>query len=271
MTPPRGEAIARKTRADTPPPLRARALPALFLTIAMGAGAAARAQDGASTQIWGNVTLGHPKSERLFLELDLEPKFQVSGGERWRNLDATPLLEFYPKDWLDLTAEATVGFTHQFSGLDTFEVTPRIGVRVHLFQSAWDHLPHPERLPASRLSLGNLLRLESRHFWYSDDQGSSQEWRLRNRTEAKFALNRGNLSEDGTLYLIADAEFYVPLGDELPERFSTKFRTRLGLGYRFDYRKRLEFLYIRDNSRSTLEQDFEKDANIFDFRLKIFF
>jgi hypothetical protein len=195
----------------------------------------------------------------------------VSGGERWRNLDATPLLEFYPKDWLDLTAEATVGFTHQFSGLDTFEVTPRIGVRVHLFQSVWGHLPHPERLPASRLSLGNLLRLESRHFWYSDDQGSSHEWRLRNRAEAKFALNRGNLSEDGTLYLIADAEFYVPLGDETPERFSTKFRTRLGLGYRFDYRKRLEFLYIRDNSRSTLEEDFEKDANIFDFRLKIFF
>jgi hypothetical protein len=252
-------------------PRGARWLAALLVVLGTGAGAEARAQDAASTQIWGNVTLGHPRSERLYLELDIEPKFQVSGGERWRNLDATPLLEFYPTEWLDLTAEATVGFTHQFSGLNTFEVTPRVGARVHLFKRVWAHLPHPERLPASRLGLGNLLRLESRHFWYSDDQGSSHEWRLRNRTELKLALNRANLSEDGTLYLIADAEFYVPLGDETPERFSTKFRTRAGLGYRFDYGKRLEFLYIRDNSRSTLEEDFEEDANIFDFRLKIFF
>ena len=103
------------------------------------------------------------------------------------------------------------------------------------------------------------------------DRESSHEWRLRNRTEAKLALNHDSLSQDRTLYLIADAEFYFPLGDELPERFSTKFRGRAGLGYRIDYRMRLEFLYIRDNSRSTHEEDFEKDANIFDFRLKIFF
>jgi hypothetical protein len=229
------------------------------------------AQEGTSTQLWGNLTLGHPRSERLYLELDLEPKIQVSGGEGWRNLDATPLVEFYPADWLDLTAEATVGFTHQLSGLNTFELTPRIGVRVHLFQDVWGHLPRPERLPGTRLSLGNLLRLESRNFWYSGGQESSHEWRLRNRTEAKLALNRDSLSRDGTLYLIADAEFYVPLGDEIPERFSTKFRVRAGLGYRIDYRMRLEFLYIRDSSRSTLEEDFEDDANIFDFRLKIFF
>jgi hypothetical protein len=251
--------------------LRARCVAVLLLILGMGAAAEAWAQERTSTQLWANLTLGHPRSERLYLELDFEPKIQLSGGEGWRNLDATPLVEFYPADWLDLTAEATVGFTHQLSGLNTFEVTPRIGVRVHLFQTAWGHLPHPERLPASRLGLGNLLRLESRHFWYSGDQGSSHEWRLRNRAEAKLALNHDSLSQDGTLYLIADAEFYFPLGDELPERFSTKFRGRAGLGYRIDYRMRLEFLYIRDNSRSTHEEDFEKDADIFDFRLKIFF
>ena len=237
----------------------------------MGAAAEARAQERASTQLWADLTLGHPRSERLYLELNFEPKIQLSGGEKWRNFDVTPLAEFYPADWLDLTAEATVGFTHQLSGLNTFEVTPRIGVRVHLFQTAWDHLPHPERLPASRLGLGNLLRLEARNFWYSGDLGSRHEWRLRNRAEAKLALNHDSLSQDGTLYLIADAEFYLPLGDDLPGRFSTKFRARAGVGYRIDYRMRLEFLYVRYGSRSTHEEDFEKDADIFDFRLKIFF
>jgi hypothetical protein len=243
----------------------------LLFVFGMGAGTEARAQEGESTQIWGNLTLGFPKSERVYIELDVEPKVQVSGGEPWRNLDATPLLEFYPTDWLDLTAEATVGFTHQLDGLNTFELTPRIGARVHLFKRVWDHLLHPERLPGTRLSLGNLLRLESRHFWYSGDQESSQEWRLRNRIEVRLALNRDQLSRDGTLYLIADAEFYVPLEDQLPERFSSKFRGRAGLGYRVDYRWRLEFLYIRDNSRSTLDEDFQEDANIFDFRVKVFF
>jgi hypothetical protein len=271
MTTPHDEALLRKNRTAATAARHVRWAAALLLAVGMTAGAGAWAQEGSSTQIWGNVTLGFPKSERLHLELDFEPKVQVSGEEPWRNIDTTPLLEFYPTGWLDLTAEATVGFTHQLSGLNTFELTPRIGVRVHLFRNVWEHLPRPERLPGTRLSLGNLLRLESRHFWYSGDQESSQEWRLRNRTEVKVALNNGSLSQDGTLYLIADAEFYVPLGDETPERFSTKFRGRAGLGYRFDYRKRLEFLYIRDNSRSTLEEDFEEDANIFDFRLKIFF
>ncbi len=271
MTTQHGEALLWKKRTVAATTLRARWVAALLLISGMGAGAEAWAQEGSSAQLWATLTLGHPRSERLYFELDFEPKTQVSGGEGWRNLDVTPLAEFYPADWLDLTAEATVGFTHQFSGLNTFELTPRIGVRLHLLQQAWDHLPRPERLPMSRLSLGNLLRLESRHFWYSGGLESSQEWRLRNRAEAKLALNRDSLSQDGTLYLIADAEFYVPLGDEIPERFSTKFRGRAALGYRIDYRMRLEFLYIRDNSRSTLEEDFEEDANIFDFRLKIFF
>jgi hypothetical protein len=251
--------------------LRARWVATLLLILGMGAAAEALAQERTSKQLWANITLGHPRSERLYFELDFGPKIQLRGEEKWRNFDVTPLVEFYPADWLDFTAEATVGFTHQLSGLNTFEVTPRIGVRVHLFQQAMDHLPRPERLPVSRLSLGNLLRLEARNFWYSGGRDSSHEWRLRNRAEAKLALNHDSLSQDGTLYLIADAEFYFPLGDELPERFSTKFRVRAGLGYRIDYRMRLEFLYIRYSSRSTLEEDFEKDADIFDFRLKIFF
>jgi hypothetical protein len=250
---------------------RARWAAALLLGIGVTAGAEARAQERTSKQLWANLTLGHPRSERLYFELDFEPKIQLSGEEKWRNFDVTPLVEFYPADWLDFTAEATVGFTHQLSGLNTFEVTPRIGVRVHLFQQAMDHLPRPERLPVSRLSLGNLLRLEARNSWYSGARESSHAWRLRNRAEAKLALNHDSLSQDRTLYLIADAEFYFPLGDELPERFSTKFRGRAGLGYRIDYRMRLQFLYVRYGSRSTLEEDFEKDADIFDFRLKIFF
>jgi len=230
----------------------------------------ARAQTEVSTQLWGNVILGFPKSESLHLELDLEPKAQVSGGEPWRNLDVTPLVEVYPADWLDLTAAATVGLTHQLDGLNSFELTPRIGARAHLFHKVWDKV-RPERVPLSRLNLGILARLELRNFVYSGDAASRHEWRFRTRFEAKVALNQPGFSEDGTLYVIADLEGYVPLGDEIPERFATKLRVRVGLGFRIDYRARVEALYIRDDNRRSSAEGFEQNANIIDLRVKLFF
>jgi hypothetical protein len=67
-------------------------------------------------QLWGNVTLDWVKSDRLVYELDIEPKalLDVSEGEPdWRNLDVTPNAEYSPKGWLDLVAEAAVGYTKQ--------------------------------------------------------------------------------------------------------------------------------------------------------------
>ena len=115
------------------------------------------------------------------------------------------------------------------------------------------------------------MRLESRHFSYSGDTESRHEWRMRNRLESKLALNHPNLSEDGTLYAIADVELYVPLGDEIPERFPSKLRVRVGLGFRADYRARVEALYIRDGNRSSSEEGFVENTNAIDLRLKLFF
>ena len=73
-----------------------------------------RAQSGTSNQLWVNLTFDWPMSERLLLELDLEPKWQVSGsGDPWGTLDGTGLVEYYPNHWLDLTGEQIVGFTRQ--------------------------------------------------------------------------------------------------------------------------------------------------------------
>jgi len=42
------------------------------------------------------------RSEKIYLELDFEPKILVSGEPKWRNLDVTPLIEYYPNPWVDL-------------------------------------------------------------------------------------------------------------------------------------------------------------------------
>jgi hypothetical protein len=224
-----------------------------------------------SGQLWGNFILAYPKSSRLYYELDIEPKFQVSGGEPWRNLDATPLVEFYPNSLIDLTAEVTLGRTRQSRTEKSWELTPRIGVRFHLIQRIWDEF-HPERIPLSRVSFANLSRLEFRNLWYSGELAipNSHETRFRNRTELKLAINHPNLSVDGTWYLFMDAEFFVPLSGDVPERFATKRRFRGGLGYRLTRKWRFEVLYIRDFARETLEAEETIDMNALDFRVKLF-
>jgi hypothetical protein len=129
----------------------------------------------------------------------------------------------------------------------------------------------PGRRPLGRVGISNLSRFEWRNLWYSDDTPSSHETRFRNRTELKVGLNHGELSRDRTLYLTADYEFFVPLSDDVPERFATKRRIRVGLGYRRDSRWRFEILFIRDGTRTTDENNFAPAANIVDLRVKVLF
>lgn len=250
-----------------------------LLILAGGAGAAQAQHEGSTgpaTQIWGNATLGKSRSETTYLELDIEPKWQVSEGEQWRNIDFTPLVERYPTDWLDLTAETTVGNTRQRDGLDTFEITPRIGARFHLFGKMVPFIPgipglKYERLPRTRLGVATLVRVEWRNFFYSDDTPNQHEWRARVRLEGKLALNHATLAEARTLYAIGDVEYYQPLSDDIEERFVNKVRSRLGLGYRFSATTKLEFLYIRDWNRDSSEEDGAQDVQAFDLRVKLLF
>jgi hypothetical protein len=222
-----------------------------------------------SGQIWANFTLEYPRGERLLYELDFEPKAQFSGSETWRGLDVTPLVEYSVNRWFDLAGETAFARTRQSNSVSSVEVTPRVGVRLHLFSNVRTMLPG--RRPLGRVGISNLSRFEWRNLWYSDDTPSSHETRFRNRTELKVGLNHGELSRDRTLYLTADYEFFVPLSDDVPERFATKRRIRVGLGYRRDSRWRFEILFIRDGTRTTDENNFAPAANIVDLRVKVLF
>lgn len=258
-----------------------------LILLALGA-AEAFAQDGGSTdastdestgrttQVWFNVTPSWARSPRLYLELDVEPKWQVSGEEKWRNLDLTPLVEYYPADWIDLEAETSVGKTLQKDGLTTFEITPRVGARLHLFAKVAPHRPgipglKHERLPLTRFAASTLVRLEWRNFWYSDDTPDKHTLRARIRLEGKLALNHASLPLDRTLYAIADVEYYWPLGDDIAETYANKLRARLGLGYRLTAARKLEFLYIRDWNRSSPDAEAVEDTQAFNLRLKLLF
>jgi hypothetical protein len=222
------------------------------------------------TQAWGNFTLGWIRSEKLYLELDLEPKVLVSGEPKWRNLDVTTTAEYYPNSWLDVVGEVTAGSTLQTDDLRTNELTLRAGARMYLLNNVRDKF-HFGHTPLSRVSLATLIRLEERNFWYSDDTDSQQSFRFRARVEFKAPINHADLTADRTYYVLADAEGYVPVGDEIDERYASKYRARLGLGYRINGGQRVDLLYIRDRVQDTIEDGPRDSLQAFDVRYRVVF
>jgi hypothetical protein len=241
-----------------------RALGALPLALLILGAVPALAGD-LETQAWGNFTLGWNHSEKVYLELDLEPKVLVSGEPGWRNLDLTPAIEYYPNSWMDVTGEVTIGTSKQTDDLRTNELTVRGGVRLYLFKNMRERFARERKLPG-RFLIGTLFRVEDRNFWYSDDTDSKHEVRFRVRVELKAPINHADLSQDKT-----DVEAFMPVGEQVEERFATKSRARVGLGYRINARQRIDLLYMWDQVRDTIEDTPTESAQILDLRYRVVF
>src|SRR5262249_52251699 len=138
---------------------------------------------------------------------------------------------------------------------NTTEITPRLGFRVNLLSSLRER-DGPFGGLFHRVRLATLIRFEYRNVSYSDGSPSTHQWRFRARLESKIGITDKDLSRDKTLYATADVEYYVTLGGDASERFASKLRARVGLGYRFSDQWRAEILYVRDENRKTSEDPF---------------
>ena len=198
---------------------------------------ASAARGQSNLQAWGNLSLNRGLSERWTGALEFEPKVLAadnSGGPGWWSMDATPNVEFVPKHWLDVIAELPVTYTSQTDGVDSWEVSPRGGLRVHLFSRdvpdrvgrlVAEAVSAKERPPKRRLVIRDRLLVEQRNLVYNNGKPSSHTWRVRNRLELQFPLNRTRVTEDDSWTLLTDWEWFVPL-DDPSERFANRQRIR---------------------------------------------
>ena len=228
-----------------------------------------RAQDeGATTQLWANLTLGIPgSSPKWVYEIDFEPKMQVEGPENWVGITLNTRADFQPIHWLDLTGDLSVDYTVQSDDLQTFMVAPRIGALLHILSNIREQGFVAEKV--KRLGMATFLRLEYRSFWYTGDaaeESHDASWRFRIRYDIRFGLNRADRSLPGTWYLFADAEAFINLGDPAQEAFNSRWRVRVGPGYRLNRGWRFEVLYMFEDTRNTLEGGFERSNNAIDLR-----
>ena len=246
--------------------LRVAVLAAVLVSLAVPA--LAETGDDVSRQFWLDLILSHPRSDKLTFQLNLRTRHEVSGDDPFRAYRATPLVGYYPGSWIDLIGDVIFEYTNQVEALNSFQITPRAGVRLHVLSSFREKRGF-ERIPTSKMYIGTLLRLEWRNFNYSGERPSEHETRFRGRIETRIALNHDRLSQPGTLYIIFDGEAFVTLSEsQVSERFASKFRVRLGPGYRFGYKFRLELLYIGDDDRNTLEDGFNVNTRMLDLRLR---
>ena len=199
-------------------------------------------------QLWDSITLNWPKSHRLSFQVEIEPKVLVAPAEDddpgWATLDVIPNVDYALKPWLDLVGDVQTGFTAQTDDLNSFELSPRAGARLHLFSRDLRPIVDLRELPPKRrIVIRDLMRVEWRNLFYDDDRSTSFTVRFRNRLELQVPLNKDRLTDNGARYLTADWEWFIPLED-VAERYANKQRIRTGIGYRRDFHWRFEALYI---------------------------
>jgi len=206
-----------------------------------------------NTQIWNEYMLNYPFANSW----NLENAFTYStlvGTPKWRAYDYSATLEYSISNHIDLMAQGIISYTNQTDGYNTLELRPILGTRLYF-------------TPNKRIQTRLLLRLEQRNFKNLETKEWSQVFRPRARAEAIIPLNKKSYFEDKLWYAITDVELLFT-NQDVEERFANRFRWRIGAGYRLSYNLRFEFLYMLQESRNTLEADFETSDNIFRFRVK---
>jgi hypothetical protein len=220
-------------------------------------------------QLWGDVTFSWIKNHQLTLGVDTEPQVLVSkpaDDPGWATLDVTPSIEYTPSRWFDVIGQLKLGRTRETNDLDSTEIAPRVGLQLHVLENLYDELARENR-PRHRFVLRNLLRLEWRNFYYSNDQPDSSTRRLRDRMQVLYPMNRSSITDEGAIYLQSDVEWFWPRNDP-DERFANQQRIRAGVGYRRDRAWRFETLYVWDRSRNSANEGFSTTSHAIDLRVR---
>jgi hypothetical protein len=222
----------------------------VFLLLAASLPVAAQSPN---TQFWGEYMLNYPFANSFNVE-NAFVYSTLANTPRWRAFDYTPTLEYSLTQHIDLTLGCTLSYTAQTEDYNTFEIRPVLGTRVNF-------------TPNQRVQVRVYLRLEQRNFLNLDTDEWEKVMRPRARAEFLFPINHKGIHDDKLWYGIADVELLFAT-DDVEERFANRFRARAGVGYRLSYTSRFEFLYMIQQSRSGINEDYHTSDNIFRFRYK---
>ncbi|MCF1753367.1 DUF2490 domain-containing protein [Mariniradius sediminis] len=210
-----------------------------------------------SKQIWNEYMFNIPFAKVYNVELAANYS-TVLGAPKWRSFEFQATPEWTISKHVDLMGGFLLGNTFQNETTNTVELRGMLGTRIHF-------------TPQKRILTRLLVRFEQRN---QRDQESAQ-WensqRSRIRAETIVPINKKSMFAGNQLwYGMLDAEYFLVFDQDLEERFANRFRLRAGLGYRLSNSFRFEFVYTIQQSKNTIDGNFNNTDNIFRFRVKQF-
>lgn len=208
-----------------------------------------------NTQLWYEYMLNVP----FMNSFNFENAFNyntVVGKPKWRSLEYNATLEYSLSANFDLLGSTLISYTAQTESYNTFELRPMVGTRIFF-------------TPHKRIQTRLLLRLEQRNFKNMDTKEWDHVLRPRIRGEIIIPINQDSYFKNNLWYVTTDAELLF-VNDDVDERFANRLRLRAGVGYRLNYSMRFEVLYMNQQSKNGIDDDFTSNDNVIRLRLKHF-
>lgn len=75
-------------------------------------------------QLWFDYQLSYPFGNRYLLENTTTYQTLLNKDRKWRSISISPTFEYNLFRKLDLLSEIPIGYTKQYQGISTFEITP---------------------------------------------------------------------------------------------------------------------------------------------------
>jgi len=210
-----------------------------------------------SSQLWLDY-MAYPIQD---LNWDYEINFGYNrllseGG--WVDVYLNNTVTFQKLWWLLFDGSLELHYTYDPQYLNSFEIRPWI-----MTTARWN--TEGEYLNLFKPYIAALF--EYRQIFYDGDTPNEQKMRFRTRLGGRITINNKTMSVR-TFYVPFRVEMFFDLNGSATERFASKSRIMLGLGYIFNNALRAEFVYYVNSSRNTYEDKFDATDNIFSFILR---
>ena len=210
----------------------------------------------ATAQLWNDFIVNAPLQKGFTLNTEFSYRTTLNKNDKWSSYSVTPNIGKSFSKRVDAMLYFGVFYTHQQTAFNTWELRPGIGVRYHITTN-------------KRILLGAILRFEQRNFYFINTENWTHNIRSRLKLESTSLLNGNSFAQDGLWYIVADAEVFWIMDNQLEERYVNRVRFQAGFGYKLNNKWRFEAIYCYQLSKTNIKGEFyDNSQDIIRFRIK---
>ena len=178
----------------------------------------------------------------------------------WKDYYVNHSVSWQPKWWCVTDLGLEMHFTNDPQALNTTELRLSPGQKI-IFD------PYINSIHLEKPYIYG--RYDYRAINYLGEDTIDIKQRFRVRMGGRFILNN-NVVNAKTVYIPLFYEMFFDIDDAAIERFATKDRFVIGVGYAFTNRLRAEFNYYHVRSRNTIENKYESSDKDYQILLRYF-